>query len=39
MLEAGTEAVGGPAEELRAFQRNEIAKYRKIAATAGIQME
>jgi tripartite-type tricarboxylate transporter receptor subunit TctC len=39
MLEAGTEAVGGPAEELRAFQKNEIAKYRKIAATAGIQPE
>jgi tripartite-type tricarboxylate transporter receptor subunit TctC len=39
MLEAGTEAVGGPAEELRAFQKTEIAKYRKIAATAGIQPE
>ena len=39
MLEAGTEAVGGPAEELRVFQKNEIAKYRKIAATAGIQPE
>jgi len=39
MLESGTEAVGGPAEELRVFQRNEIAKYRKIATTAGIQPE
>ena len=39
MLEAGTEAVGGPAEALRVFQKDEIAKYRKIAATAGIQAE
>ena len=39
MLESGTEAVGSTVQELRDFQRSEIAKYRKIAAVAGIQSE
>ena len=39
MLESGTEAVGGTAENLGAFQRSEIQKYRKIAEAAGIKPE
>ena len=39
MLESGTEAVGGTAENLGAFQRSEIQKYRKIAESAGIKPE
>lgn len=39
MLESGTEAVGGSAENLGAFQRSEIQKYRKIAEAAGIKPE
>ena len=36
MLEAGTEAVGSSSEHLGELQQAEIAKYRQIAAAAGI---
>jgi tripartite-type tricarboxylate transporter receptor subunit TctC len=39
MLESGTEAVGGTPDQLAAFQKSEIQKYRDIANTAGIKAE
>jgi tripartite-type tricarboxylate transporter receptor subunit TctC len=39
MVESGTEAVGGTAEQLASFQASEIRKYRQIAQSAGISAE
>ncbi|MNC90511.1 hypothetical protein D3C83_66170 [compost metagenome] len=38
-LDVATDIVGGSAEQLASFQKAQIEKYRKIAATAGIKPE